>query len=104
MLHRVSFILIVLTGGALLATGANAEMAPSCPGGGTATGTFHCSGPVLHPVCEEGPPWSCPIKSTLSGGLMEFSDDNGGGGHPHGHGHNGDTVFGRLSSSAVLLR
>ena len=82
MLRNMSLMLIVVTGSAMIVSGAQAEVAPGCAGGGTATGTFHCSGPVLHPVCEEGPPWTCPIKGNVGSGLMEQSDDNGGGGHP----------------------
>jgi hypothetical protein len=52
-------------------TAAFAE-APSCPGGGTATGTFSCTGPVLKPVCTEGPPWKCSIKDTNSNQVLQL--------------------------------
>jgi hypothetical protein len=43
-------------------TTAFAEVPPSCPGGGTATGKPSCTGPIFNPVCTEGPPWTCTIK------------------------------------------
>jgi hypothetical protein len=55
-------ILAVSTALALSTMTALADTPPSCPGGGTATGTFSCTGPVLKPVCTEGPPWKCTIK------------------------------------------
>ena len=59
-----------------------AEAAPSCPGGGTATGTFTCTGPVLRPVCTEGPPWKCTIKDDDKKAEM---GGGGGGGRPSRH-------------------
>jgi hypothetical protein len=47
-----------------------AEAPPSCPGGGTATGTFTCTGPVLKPVCTEGPPWKCTITDDKKSATM----------------------------------
>jgi hypothetical protein len=56
------------------ATAAMAEIAPACPGGGTATGTFHCTGPVFWPTCTEGPPWKCPITTSDSVMTMDGID------------------------------
>lgn len=55
-------ILAVSTALAFSSITAFADTPPSCPGGGTATGTFSCTGPILKPVCTEGPPWKCTIK------------------------------------------
>ena len=56
------------------ASAAMAEIAPACPGGGTATGVFHCTGPVFWPTCTEGPPWTCTIKTSDSVMTMEGGD------------------------------
>ena len=96
MLRIMSFVLIAVTGSAMIVSGAYADVAPSCPGGGTATGTFHCTG-VINPVCSEGAPWTCSIKSSVSNGLMEMGDDNVGGGHPH-HGVGGITLHNAVRS------
>ena len=64
-----AFTFLVIGSGAAMA-----EMPPSCPGGGTATGTFHCTGPVFWPTCTEGPPWTCTIKTNSSVMTMEGGD------------------------------
>lgn len=97
-------------------TTALAEVAPACPGGGTATGTFNCTGPVFFPTCTEGPPWKCTIvdddKSaemgggdgppprkfdfvvapSLSGAGGAVFEPGGGGGGGGPNGHLGDTT------------
>ena len=78
MLKKLGLILIAVTGTAIFSTSAFAEIAPSCAGGGTATGTFHCTGPLNNPVCEEGPPWKCPIKTNSSNGELSLGGSNGG--------------------------
>lgn len=82
MIHTAKLLLIAAMGTALLTAAAQAEDAPNCPGGNL-KGTYSCSGPLLHPVCSEGPPWHCehpadtdPPKATLGG-------FGGGSGRPH---------------------
>lgn len=70
-LHKIvglSFTIIMASSVAALAE------APQCPGGGVAKGTFHCSGPVLHPVCTEGPPWTCSLPAA-SGMVMQLGEE-----------------------------
>ena len=58
MLRTAKLILVAVLGTVFLTATAMAEDAPNCPGGNL-KGTYSCSGPVLHPVCSEGPPWHC---------------------------------------------
>ena len=58
MLRTAKLILVAVLGTAFLTAAAMAEDAPNCPGGNL-KGTYSCSGPILHPVCSEGPPWHC---------------------------------------------
>lgn len=71
-LLAISTVLIATAGAALAET--NGEVPPSCPGGGTATGTFSCTGPVLKPVCTEGPPWKCSVSNTATTLELSSSD------------------------------
>ncbi len=78
MLKSARLILIAAMGTACFTAAAFAEDAPNCPGGNL-KGTFSCSGPILHPVCSEGPPWHCehppetdPPKAELGGGNTGF--------------------------------
>lgn len=70
------FTVLALT----FAAGTSAAMAeaPSCPGGGVAKGTMHCSGPVLHPICSEGPPWTCTITGNSGTNVMSSGGVSGG--------------------------
>jgi len=75
MLRTARLILIATMGTACFTVAAFAEDAPNCPGGNL-KGTYSCSGPILHPVCSEGPPWHCehppetdPPKAQLTGGF-----------------------------------
>ena len=58
MLRTAKLILIATMGTACFTVAAFAEDAPNCPGGNL-KGTITCTGPLLHPVCTEGPPWHC---------------------------------------------
>lgn len=55
-------LIALTTSLATLSSAALAEAPPSCPGGGTPVGTIRCTGPLLDPVCTEGPPWQCVLK------------------------------------------
>ena len=76
MLRSAAFIAVATLGIAGLTTAVLAEdngAPPNCPGGNL-KGTITCTGPVLHPTCTEGPPWTCeltkdkdPPKATLGG-------------------------------------
>lgn len=67
-----------------ITSAAFAEAPPSCPGGGTATGTFSCTGPVTRPVCSEGPPWKCSITNTGTN-AVDASGSGSGRGRLHGN-------------------
>lgn len=94
MLRTARLILIATMGTALFTAAAMAEDAPNCPGGNL-KGTFTCSGPILHPVCSEGPPWHCEHPPETDPPKAQITD--GGPVHPRFN-----TLFG-ISSHAMLL-
>ena len=95
MLRTAKLILIAAAGTAFLTAAAYAEDAPNCPGGNL-KGTITCSGPLLHPVCTEGPPWHCehPPETDPPKAMGGFGGDSS---HPRFNN------IGRLSGLSMSL-
>lgn len=71
-------LIALTTSLAMFCSAALAEAPPSCPGGGTPVGTIKCTGPLLNPVCTEGPPWKCVLKDNAGTKVMDGGGSGGG--------------------------